>query len=161
MAVVYVIQEEGRAGRGHVKIGYSSTSAGDRLKSCQTGNPRRLVLLAAFPGTTDLEGAVHDRLQHLRLQPSRRVAGREWFRWAPEIEALLEKGVEAFLSSPPTTGADRKLRTRTRPRSCSECGGSGYTCDICWGPGNHSHGDEYSFSPCEKCGVLIEEAEPA
>ena len=56
----------------HVKIG-TSVNPIPRLKSLQTGNPRKLEILATMIGGRDTEKSLHDQFSHLR------VSG-EWFR---------------------------------------------------------------------------------
>lgn len=67
-----------------IKIG-TSNAARLRLQAMQTGNPRRLTLLASVPTTTHTETELHERFAHLR------IGGGEWFEPAEElVEFILE-----------------------------------------------------------------------
>jgi hypothetical protein len=67
--LVYIIRaEESR----RVKIGYTSTEPVGRLNALQTGSPERLSLVATFPGSMDLERAIHAMLSGSRMHG-------EWF----------------------------------------------------------------------------------
>jgi hypothetical protein len=75
---VYLIGEEAPAGAPrYVKIGYSDYPDA-RIAMLQTGNPRKLTLLASIPGTMDDERALH----------AKHIADNilaEWFRDTPSI----------------------------------------------------------------------------
>lgn len=75
---VYFIKTEKT---NQVKIGYSSNPL-ERLKSLQTGNPEKLILIGQYPGTPTLEKALHAFFEDKRNQ-------LEWFNFtAADIEAL-------------------------------------------------------------------------
>jgi hypothetical protein len=57
---VYALTE--RDSYRYIKIGWSKENPDDRVKSCQTGNPRELVLIDRLEGSRELERAVHDCL---------------------------------------------------------------------------------------------------
>ncbi len=67
---VYFIQD---GPGGAIKIGVTAGSPQVRLSALQTGNPRRLELLASIPGSSREEAALHERFAALRIQG-------EWFR---------------------------------------------------------------------------------
>ena len=73
--VIYFIQDSDTL---HVKIGYTGGDPKVRLADLQTGNPSRLVLLAATDGGQSDEAVLHRRFA------AHRVAG-EWFNPAPEL----------------------------------------------------------------------------
>lgn len=66
---------------GSIKIGWSSDVA-RRLEELQTGNPRKIRLLGAFPGTMHDEAALHRKFGHLRLEG-------EWFRGESELRSFV------------------------------------------------------------------------
>lgn len=78
--VVYVLQAEWG---GPVKIGFTRGGrVEDRLREIQTGNPSRLVVRGAMPGTMQTEKSIHYRLAHHRLNG-------EWFVVNSESSQLL------------------------------------------------------------------------
>lgn len=66
-----------------VKIG-RSVDPPQRLRELQTTHPGELVLLAAVGGHVALEGALHERFNHLRTR-----ANGEWFRLEPDLTAFI------------------------------------------------------------------------
>jgi hypothetical protein len=68
-----------------VKIGWA-VDPYERIKGLQTGNPRKLVLLAMKPGTLDDERALHAK--HINVNVL-----QEWFR--PTMAVLSEFGLRA------------------------------------------------------------------
>ena len=74
--MIYFAQDSGDFS---IKIGYTSKPEPDaRLPGLQTGNPRRLVVLATMPGEMADEEALHERFASARLHG-------EWFRPVPEL----------------------------------------------------------------------------
>lgn len=73
---------------GWAKIGHTTFDPRSRLRSCQTGNPHRLELVAVWP--LDAEAMLHHVFSHLRGEG-------EWF-------GLSEAAVEA---ARPTSGHPR------------------------------------------------------
>mgnify|MGYP000564849394 FL=1 len=72
---VYFIVESGwelDPGESKVKIGYTSGSPRERMRTLQTGSPSRLELVASFDGGESLEKAFHKAFSPLRLHG-------EWF----------------------------------------------------------------------------------
>ena len=68
--MIYFIQD---TGTGHHKIGYtSSTSAKERLGSCQTGNPNELVLVGTINGSQEYEADLHRKYSSNKIR-------NEWF----------------------------------------------------------------------------------
>jgi len=65
---LYFIQEQGT---GHIKIG-RSVDPKRRVRSLQTGNAKRLKLIAYFKGKGDQEAYLHELLRDWRLKG-------EWF----------------------------------------------------------------------------------
>lgn len=61
-----------------VKIGYTTGSPYDRLKSLQTGSPTMLVLMALQRGGPDVERQLHKKFE------KHRVRG-EWFQMCEEL----------------------------------------------------------------------------
>lgn len=72
-----------KAGRS-VKIGYTTGDPERRLRELQTANPRKLVLLAAIPGSREDEVRLHKKFD------SDRVTG-EWFTLSRSIKKLLRQ----------------------------------------------------------------------
>jgi hypothetical protein len=83
------------SGSGDVKIGYSERP-GRRLDQLQTGRADRLSLLAAFPGTAQLEADLHRRFAE------HRKCG-EWFSPAPEIFAWVVERIGELARPRPTS----------------------------------------------------------
>lgn len=76
--------QEGRANRAF-KIGYTSApDAASRLAGIQSGNPRKLKIHLAIPGTDREEKRLHVFLHHYRL------AG-EWFLLSPAFARALRR----------------------------------------------------------------------
>ncbi len=75
---VYLITEhfDGGALR-YVKIGYS-VNPRKRVAELQTGNPRKLILLYAMPGTEEDERRLHTKYIKANVM-------QEWFRVTPEL----------------------------------------------------------------------------
>lgn len=82
--MVYFIREI-RYPLSPVKIGYvrrGIRAAARRLHHLQTGNPRRLAIVAMMPGDNDTEHALHLKFKSLRVV-------NEWFRWEqPLIDTI-------------------------------------------------------------------------
>lgn len=70
---VYFVREE----NGPVKIGWGAKPR-RRMAAMQSGNPRRLHLLAYFPATRSVERDLHERFSDLRLSG-------EWFQPHPAL----------------------------------------------------------------------------
>ncbi len=81
--MIYFMQDSGSL---NVKIGFTASqdalAAEVRRKALQTGNPSRLVVLAAMPGTEQDEAKLHQRFDA-------HCVGGEWFRPVPEVLALI------------------------------------------------------------------------
>lgn len=97
-----------RAGR-NVKIGYTAGDPQRRLRGLQTGNVRRLQLLAAIPGGIEDEQRLHERFARYRISG-------EWFSLSWPIRSLLRSVRRWDLSDPdedvvlwPTTGARESI----------------------------------------------------
>lgn len=73
---VYVIGFADKPEDRPVKIGVSS-SPWDRLRTLQQGNPKQLVILAAFPFATRAEALRREREYHEAMSTTR--ACSEWF----------------------------------------------------------------------------------
>lgn len=73
MTIYYISDGE------HIKIGYTAKSVWSRLKSLQTGNPRKLKLLAFHPGGLDDEAQMHNRFASARAQG-------EWFIFSEQLK---------------------------------------------------------------------------
>lgn len=79
---VYLIAEDrdGPLTETYVKIGWTAADPPEqRMGDFQAGNPRRLRMIAAIPGTTDLEHELQARFG------AQQVLG-EWFVYSPEIQ---------------------------------------------------------------------------
>jgi Meiotically up-regulated gene 113 len=74
---VYVIQAEGDS---PIKVG-RAVDVPKRIRTLQTGNPRRLGLLRVMPGGVELEAQLHLRLRESRMQG-------EWFDGEQVVEFL-------------------------------------------------------------------------
>lgn len=83
---VYFVREQD----GPVKIGWTAKDPELRLRSMQTGNPRRLELLGTVRGTLATEAILHDRFSRYHLVG-------EWFDPAPELLSYI--GAESGLTS--------------------------------------------------------------
>lgn len=95
MSTVYFIQQ----GRDSLfKIGYSENGVDDRLKSLQTGNPKKLRVFGQIeykPNSQDKEQAFHKQFAQYRAEG-------EWFCLNPVIIAeTIEKGLGKVLVSDP------------------------------------------------------------
>lgn len=77
--VVYFVRAEESQ---RVKIGFTATEPAARVASLQTGSPERLRLVAAVPGSLELERALHELLRGSRIHG-------EWFGNTEEVKALL------------------------------------------------------------------------
>lgn len=77
---VYFIQE---GDDGAVKIGTTVGSPMARLAALQTGNSKKLTLLASIPGGPKEETALHERFCSLRLHG-------EWFQSTPELLGFID-----------------------------------------------------------------------
>lgn len=74
---IYFIQ----SGHGPVKIGLSRDPKW-RMKTLQIGNPEKLELVAAMPGSRRDEQALHKRFEASHIHS-------EWFRLTQELEDLI------------------------------------------------------------------------
>jgi len=83
---VYFIQE-GRGKHGSIKIGKSS-NINKRLKSLQTGNPRKLTLMATIKCTTPNNAHRLESKLHLMFKADR-VRG-EWFNGLINLNLIQE-----------------------------------------------------------------------
>lgn len=79
--MVYFAQEEGG---GPIKIGHTNTPLGSRISFLQVGNPRRINVLAAYPGDDAEERRLH------RLFAKERLRG-EWFSQSDRLMAYIGK----------------------------------------------------------------------
>lgn len=92
--MIYVISDG-----EHYKIGYTAGEPRERLKTLQTGNPRRLSLVGTFFGDRAVEAALHARFSTIRVVGewfALTVADFDWFTanlLTPE-EAALDCAVE-------------------------------------------------------------------
>ena len=77
--LVYFISD----GMGNVKIGVAYDPVGRRA-TLQCGNAHELTLLAALPGTEELEAELHVRFAPYWVRG-------EWFKLVPEIEDFIER----------------------------------------------------------------------
>jgi hypothetical protein len=77
--IVYFIRAEESK---RVKIGFTSTDPSARLATLQTGSPERLRLVAAVPGSMELERNLHEMLSASRIHG-------EWFRSTADVHALI------------------------------------------------------------------------
>lgn len=78
--VVYLVQAGPRG--GPVKIGYSRTPL-KRIRKMQTGNPRRLRLLAVIDGPRSLERRIQETFKLDRVNG-------EWFRPSADMFAAFD-----------------------------------------------------------------------
>ncbi len=87
---VYILGfvEEDTTVKRAVKIGYTSGSVEDRLRGCQTGTPRKLVILdktIMFPVAKNYERHIQKRLRNRRLRG-------EWFTLTQdELDTLIQE----------------------------------------------------------------------
>jgi hypothetical protein len=66
-----------------IKIGVAVEIC-QRMRSLQTGNPNKLILLAEFKNCGHMEGDIHFRLSNSSV-------GGEWFRHTTEIDSIIEE----------------------------------------------------------------------
>jgi hypothetical protein len=78
---VYIVRAEGDS---PIKVG-RAVNVPKRIRTLQTGNPRRLVLLRVMPGGVELEAQLHLRLREFRMQG-------EWFDGEKVVEFLTFAG---------------------------------------------------------------------
>jgi hypothetical protein len=71
-----------------VKIGFS-TWPEYRMQFLAVYNPIPCTLIASFPGTYQDEARVHRYARQFKHRG-------EWFRWCPEIAALVERGLPSL-----------------------------------------------------------------
>ena len=83
---VYFIQE-GRGNHGHIKIGVSN-NVNNRLDSLQTGNPRKLTLMASIKCRSINDAYRLEKKLHKKFKPHR-VRG-EWFSGLIKLNAIQE-----------------------------------------------------------------------
>ena len=76
---VYFIKDED----GPIKIGYAR-HVGKRHLTLQSGNPRRLSILAAVPSNKGFEKSLHKQFSHARVM-------NEWYRPVPELLDMIEE----------------------------------------------------------------------
>jgi len=76
---VYFLRQVG--GTGPVKIGVSKWPE-ERLATYQRWSPVPIEIVASMSGDHKLERRLHSKFEHLHLY-------HEWFRWAPEMAALV------------------------------------------------------------------------
>ena len=77
--MIYFIQQ---GDTGPIKIGYTDGSVENRLRTLQTGSPKKLTLLGFITGTQEQEKLLH------RFFHAERIAG-EWFEPTPNLKAYL------------------------------------------------------------------------
>jgi hypothetical protein len=113
MGLIYFIQ----AGRtGDIKIGWTKTDAGKRLKELQTGNSKRLRVLGFIPESDrDDEKALHKRFREFRQSG-------EWFADVTPIRDYIEAEAQAWVEAP---------LERSSPRFEARQGRSEDGCPIC------------------------------
>ncbi len=92
--MIYFIQDSATL---NIKIGYTSTSAGERMRQLQTGNPSQLVLLGVIEGEQTDERNLHVRFADFR------VAG-EWFKPHPDLLVLVAGGIREATPGPKIPG---------------------------------------------------------
>lgn len=68
---------------GPIKIGWTRGDPNDRIASLQTGNPYRITLLIAVPGSGDDERDIHIRFDRIRMVG-------EWFQPTAELVAFID-----------------------------------------------------------------------
>lgn len=88
-----------RAGRGPVKIGFTTKTPRVRMHELQCGNHEVLTLLLCMPGTAATERAFHRMFAHLLVRG-------EWFR--PARELLSHVATLAKRQSWPTTASSAR-----------------------------------------------------
>jgi hypothetical protein len=95
MSEIYFIQAGGP--RGPIKIGVASYAI-SRLTQLQAGSPKKLELLATFPGDRATETAIHKQLKRHRVR-------REWFKPVPEVIEMINaaRGGEQVIEVPDQT----------------------------------------------------------
>jgi hypothetical protein len=71
------------AGAGLIKIGIS-TNIPSRFRAIRNSSPVPVELVGGFPGTTALEGLLHDKFGHLRRHG-------EWFEDTPELRSEIAR----------------------------------------------------------------------
>lgn len=81
--MIYFIQDEGSL---LIKIGYTGGDPTERMRSLQTANGSRLVLIAAIPGEPKDERSLHERFAGSR-------AVGEWFKLTPDLMQFLAAGL--------------------------------------------------------------------
>lgn len=70
-------------GSGHVKVGFTSGAASDRLAALQTGSPVLLCIIGTVGGTSDTEREFHQRLADYRHHG-------EWFDRSAALDLLAQ-----------------------------------------------------------------------
>lgn len=69
----------------YIKIGFSGSEKGSRIRSLQTGTPEKLEHLAHLAGSRKLEKALHAKFKPYRLRG-------EWFKRRGALTRWLERG---------------------------------------------------------------------
>ena len=100
--VVYFMRQVGT--KGPVKIGCSDSPA-NRLDQLSVWSPAVLEIAASFPGSFRDEMSLHTMF-------AESLSHHEWFRWSPELEAVIQS-VLAGTFDPATLPPGKRLRTRS------------------------------------------------
>lgn len=98
--VVYIIED---AAESPVKIGFTCGGLVHRVAALQQGNPRRLRVARAWPGTLMMERVIHRLLAPWRLH-------NEWFSRCPQVGALIDLRVPCL-----TDAVNEVFYNATRP----------------------------------------------
>lgn len=127
--MIYFVQD----GDGSpIKIGRSVTPQ-KRIRMLQTGNARRLRVLATAPGSAQRESEIHRRLAAHRVQG-------EWYHPAPEVFALI-----AEVQAPEYQVLDgRAYAVLRRPDEASPT----RACPFCGVKHTHGVGDGHRAAHC-------------
>src|SRR5574342_1109788 len=75
------------------KIGFTDYNPNDRLKTFQTGNADKLILLKAIKGNLDKEKELKDRFEEYKKD-----GGKEWFKLNIELLAYM-CGTDTYISN--------------------------------------------------------------
>jgi hypothetical protein len=103
MVMIYVIEADIK-GEKMYKIGYTKTSAKERLKQLQTACPVKLSLVKTLPGNLYDEARVHSYLACIRSHG-------EWFHDGPLIHEFLKlkDGEPPFKTPNPRTQIMKRI----------------------------------------------------